>query len=132
MTDTALQTEAGASEQVVVPSTAGEFASGQSGAVSFAEVVRVHYEWERAMRRGTPDDELEQLFRDKLREFQQKEGALLHAYWSRRRPSAVALTVRPRRRHKPGRSGAGGLSAASPSGSTTPLPTRTRLSGSTA
>jgi hypothetical protein len=101
MSDTALQTEAGASEQVVVPSTAGEFASGQSGAVSFAEVVRVHYEWERAMRRGTPDDELEQLFRDKLREFQQKEGALLHAYWSRRRPSAVALTVRPRRRLKP-------------------------------
>ena len=98
MTDTALQTEAGASEQAVVPSTAGEFASGQSGAVSFAEVVRVHYEWERAMRRGTPDDALEQLFRDKLREFQQKEGALLHAYWSRRRPSAVALTVRPRRR----------------------------------
>ena len=85
MSDTALQTEAGASEQVVVPSTAGEFASGQSGAVSFAEVVRVHFEWERALRRGAPDDALEQRFRDALREFQQK-GALLHAYWSRRRP----------------------------------------------
>ena len=60
MSDTALQTEAGASEQAVVPSSAGEVASGQSGAVSFAEVVRVHYEWERAMRRGAPDDELEQ------------------------------------------------------------------------
>lgn len=101
MSDTALQTQAGASEQAVVPSTAGEFASGQSGAVSFAEVVRVHFEWERALRRGTPDDELERRFRDALREFQQKEGALLHAYWSRRRPSAVALTVRSRRRFKP-------------------------------
>ena len=103
MSDTALQTEAGASEQAVVPSSAGEVASGQSGAVSFAEVVRVHYEWERAMRRGAPDDELEQRFRDKLREFQQKEGTLLHAYWSRRRPSAVALTVRHRRRQKRGK-----------------------------
>jgi hypothetical protein len=101
MSDTALQTQVGAAEETVVPSTAGEFASGQSGAVSFAEVVRVHYEWERATRRGTPDDELEQRFRDKLSEFQQKEGALLHAYWSRRRPSAVALTVRTRRRLKP-------------------------------
>lgn len=101
MSDTALQTEAGASEEAVVPSTAGEVASGQSGAVSFAEVVGIHFEWERAVRRGTPDDELEQRFRDKLREFQQKEGTLLHAYWSRRRPSAVALTVRPRRRLKP-------------------------------
>lgn len=100
MSDTALQAQDGASEQAVIPSSAGEFASAQSGAVSFAEVVRVHYEWERAMRRGTPDDELEQRFRDKLREFQQREGSLLHAYWSRRRPSAVALTVRPRRRLK--------------------------------
>lgn len=99
MSDTAIQTD-GASEQAVVPSTAGEFASGQAGAVSFAELVRVHFEWERAMRRGTPDDELERCFRDKLREFQEKEGALLHAYWSRRRASAVALTVRPRRRIK--------------------------------
>ena len=103
MSDTALQTEAGASEQATVPSTAGEVASGQSGAVSFAEVVRVHYEWERAMRRGAPDDELEKRFRDKLREFQEKEGTLLHAYWSRRRPSAVALTVRHRRRQKRGK-----------------------------
>ena len=100
MSDTALPTQAGASEQAVVPSSAGEFASGQSGAVSFAEVVRVHFEWERATRRGTPDDELEKRFRDKLREFQENEGKLLHAYWSRRRPSAVALTVRARRRFK--------------------------------
>ena len=100
MSDTALQTQDGASEQAVVPSAAGEVASGQSGAVSFAELVGVHFEWERAVRRGEPDDELEERFRDKLREFQQKEGTLLHAYWSRRRPSAVALTVKPRRRLK--------------------------------
>jgi hypothetical protein len=100
MSDTAIQTQDGASEQAVVPSSAGELASGQSGAVSFAELVRVHFEWERAQRRGAPDDELEERFRDKLKEFQQKEGSLLHAYWSRRRPSAVALTVRPRGRRK--------------------------------
>ena len=94
MSDTALQTEAGASEQAVVPSTAGEVASGQSGAVSFAEVVGIHFEWERAVRRGTPDDELEQRFRDKLREFQQKEGTLLHAYWSRRRLGRRAEVAR--------------------------------------
>jgi hypothetical protein len=101
MSDTAVQTQDGASEQAVVPSSAGELASGQSGSVSFAELVRIHYAWERALRRGAPDDGLEERFRDKLKEFQHKEGSLLHAYWSRRRPSAVALTVRPRRRLKP-------------------------------
>jgi hypothetical protein len=98
MSDTAVQTQDGASEQAVVPSSAGELASGQSGAVSFAELVRIHFEWERALQRGTPDEELEKRFRDKLEEFQKNEGTLLHAYWSRRRPSAVALTVNPRRR----------------------------------
>jgi hypothetical protein len=72
-------------------------ATGEAGSVSFAELVRVHYEWERASRRGRPDDELERAFRQKLDEFQKAEGTLLHAYWSRRRPSAVALTVRSQR-----------------------------------
>lgn len=82
--------------------TAGDepLASGESGAVSFAELVRVHYEWERATRRGNADEGLERAFRKKLDEFQEAEGTLLHAYWSRRRPSAVALTVRSHRRFK--------------------------------
>jgi hypothetical protein len=76
------------------------FATGETGAVSFAELVRIHYDWERAFRNGRPSEELETEFRSKLEEFQEREGVLLHAYWSRRRPSAVALTVRSHHRFK--------------------------------
>jgi hypothetical protein len=71
--------------------------TGETGSVSFAELVRIHYAWERAFSGGRPDEQLEAEFRRKLEEFQECEGTLLHAYWSRRRPSAVALTARARR-----------------------------------
>ena len=98
MTDTAVRPdqETAAAEPVYEEA----MATGETGAVSFAELVRVHFEWERAFRRGRPDPELQEEFRRKLAEFQESEGILLHAYWSRRRPSAVALTVRAHRRFK--------------------------------
>ena len=97
MTDTAVQ-----SEQDTVAEQVPEEALtiGESGSVSFAELVRVHYEWERSFRDGRPNEALEEEFRAKLEEFQRCEGVLLHAYWSRRRPSAVALTIRARSRFK--------------------------------
>lgn len=67
--------------------------TGQTGSILFAELVRVHYEWERS---GASDGELERRYRRKLEEFQECEGQLQHAYWATRRPSAVALTVKPK------------------------------------
>ena len=95
MTDTAVRTERSAK-----PVDEEAMATGETGSVSFAELVRVHYEWERSFRDGKPDQALDEEFRAKLEEFQQSEGVLLHAYWSRRRPSAVALTIRARRRFR--------------------------------
>jgi hypothetical protein len=59
---------------------------GQVGSVSFPELVRAHYEWERS---GGADG-TEQHYRDALEQFQEQEGELMHAYWATRRPSAVA------------------------------------------
>ena len=64
----------------------------QAGSVSFPELVRAHYAWERAGCVGGPEAER---FRDAMRAFQTEEGELLHAYWATRRPSAVALTLKP-------------------------------------
>jgi hypothetical protein len=95
MTDTVLESQRTPVEGEMASIPDKAFAAGQSGAVSFAELVRVHFEWERASRRQTPDEELEERFRAKLEEFQACEGTLLQAYWSRRRASAVALTLKP-------------------------------------
>jgi hypothetical protein len=90
MTDTAVPSEQAAGDGAYDEA----MATGQSGTASFADLVRVHFEWERAIRRGKPHDGLEREFHRKLDEFQETEGTLLHAYWSRRRPSAVALTMK--------------------------------------
>jgi hypothetical protein len=63
--------------------------TGQSGSISFAELVRAHYDWNRA-RNG--DKDLEARYRQALERFQKQEGELMHAYWARKRASAVALT----------------------------------------
>ena len=98
MTDTALDSQRTPADQGDIALISDEtLAGGQSGAVSFAELVRIHFEWERASRRQTPGEELEQRFRAKLEEFQASEGLLLQAYWSRRRASAVALTLKAHR-----------------------------------
>ncbi|HET9324033.1 MAG TPA: hypothetical protein VFO03_09155 [Gaiellaceae bacterium] len=65
--------------------------SGQAGSVSFPELVRAHYEWERSSAlNGDGDDRYHEL----LARFQEAEGDLVHAYWATRRPSAVALTIK--------------------------------------
>src|ERR687887_2188059 len=69
--------------------------TGQTGSILFADLVRAHYEWERS---GACDGELERRYRRNLEEFQKCEGNLQHAYWATRRPSAVALTIKPRAR----------------------------------
>lgn len=63
--------------------------TAQSGSISFAELVRAHHAWYRD--RGATE-ELERRYRDALEEFQRTEGELMHAYWARKRASAVALT----------------------------------------
>jgi hypothetical protein len=67
--------------------------TGQSGSGSFPELVRAHFDWERA---GCSDGADEQRYRQRLRAFEAREGELLHVYWATRRPSAVALTVKPK------------------------------------
>lgn len=66
---------------------------GQAGSVAFAELVRAHFAWEQA---GTSNGDVEQRYRRRLADFQTQEGELMHAYWSTRRPSAIALTVKQR------------------------------------
>jgi hypothetical protein len=67
--------------------------SGQTGAISFPELVRAHFDWERG---GCAEGELEQRYRAKLALFQEQEGPVMYAYWATQRPSAVALTMRER------------------------------------
>jgi hypothetical protein len=94
MTSTAAESQ----EAAVGQGADEEVSTSGSGAIAFGELVRVHYEWERASRRGNCDPSLDAEFRAKLEEFQEREGVLQHAYWSRRRPSAVALTIKARPR----------------------------------
>ena len=63
----------------------------QAGSVSFTELVRAHYDWERA---GCKDGPEAERFRAVLTRFQAEEGELKHVYWATKRPSAVALTVK--------------------------------------
>lgn len=65
--------------------------AGQAGAVSFSELVRAHYAWERG---GCVEGPAEDHYRRLLAAFQAEEGELVHSYWSTRRPSAVALTIK--------------------------------------
>ncbi|HEY7707812.1 MAG TPA: hypothetical protein VH968_11670 [Gaiellaceae bacterium] len=69
------------------------YSRGQLGAVSFPELVRAHYEWERS---GGANGATESRFHKALAEFQKQQGELTHAYWATRRASAVALTVKER------------------------------------
>jgi len=69
--------------------------TGQTGSISFAELVRAHYDWYRA--RGDIE-KVERRYRQALERFQENEGELMQAYWARKRASAVALTERRKRR----------------------------------
>lgn len=68
----------------------------ESGAALFPQLVWAHYRWERKLHSNDGlDAALEQAYRQKLAEFQQKEGPLEQVYWSTRNASAVAMTVKP-------------------------------------
>jgi hypothetical protein len=90
------------------PADGAEEAVDETGAALFPQLVWSHYQWERKLHsddRGDPG--LEQAYRQKLREFQRKEGRLEQVYWSTRDASAVAMTVQP---GKPARLNGLGLS----------------------
>jgi hypothetical protein len=61
----------------------------------FPELVRAHYDWER---HPGENGSAARRYRDALEAFEEREGALVHVYWATKRPSAVALTLKPRGR----------------------------------
>lgn len=65
------------------------------GSPFFADLVRVHYAWERALADpGSADVErLEAEYAKKLAQFGGEEGDIVEAYWCVREASAVALTT---------------------------------------
>jgi len=75
----------------------------QSGAAQFPGLVWAHFRWERERHgKNQRADELEREYLTKLAHFQKEEGELEQVYWSTRKASAVAMTVKrePRaRRH---------------------------------
>ena len=73
------------------------------GSAFFADLVRAHFAWERALNDGTEADRLPALaaeYEHTLKRFQAEEGAVLEAYWCVRRPSAVALTEKKQTRQE--------------------------------
>jgi hypothetical protein len=73
------------------------------GSPFFADLVRAHYRWERALAgKNATDrerlDDLEEAYHSKLKDFHATEGDILEAYWCIRKPSGVALTEKPRTR----------------------------------
>jgi hypothetical protein len=78
------------------PPAGTEEAIDETGAALFPQLVWAHYQWERKLHSdGGRDPALEKAYRQKLTEFQQKEGRLEQVYWSTRDASAVAMTVKP-------------------------------------
>jgi len=70
----------------------------ETGAALFPQLVWAHYRWERKLHSDDgADPALEQAYRQKLAEFQRREGRLEKVYWSTRNASAVAMTVKPGR-----------------------------------
>ena len=78
------------------PSDGTGEAIDETGAALFPQLVWAHYQWERKLHSdGGADPALEQAYRQKLTEFQRKEGRVEQVYWSTRDASAVAMTVQP-------------------------------------
>jgi hypothetical protein len=77
----------------------GPGARAESGAATFADLAWAHYEWEKL--RYDPDGhsgDAEEAYFKKLNVFEHRHGDVVHAYWSTRAASAVAMTERVRRR----------------------------------
>jgi hypothetical protein len=66
------------------------------GSPFFADLVRAHYAWERALADGSGADStrLDADYAKKLALFRKEEGDIVEAYWCVREASAVALTIR--------------------------------------
>ena len=74
--------------------------NGDPMRVTFSELVHAHQDWAKRVygRRAGDSDEEEQLrdvFYEKLRSFESDGGRLVDAYWCRGEDSAVALTAHP-------------------------------------
>lgn len=83
-------------------STGGDGSRGPTevvGGAFFADLVRAHYAWERALDKGA-EPALGAEYTRTLEQFQRAEGEILEAYWCVRRPSAVALTEKPQTRRE--------------------------------
>jgi hypothetical protein len=65
------------------------------GSPFFADLVRAHYAWERALAVGGDVDleRLEAQYAEKLAHFGKEEGEIVESYWCVREASAVALTT---------------------------------------
>ena len=75
-----------------------EQTTAETGAALFPQLVWAHYQWERKLHsNGAADAALEQTYRQKLSDFQRREGQVEQVYWSTRDASAVAMTVKPGR-----------------------------------
>lgn len=73
-----------------------EEAIDETGAALFPQLVWAHYQWERKLHSNRGEDPaLERDYRQKLTQFQRKEGRVEQVYWSTRDASAVAMTVKP-------------------------------------
>lgn len=75
-------------EEVVVPAPtmAGD---------TFPELVWAHWTWERDVHgRRAADPEVEAEYRAALAAFEREHGEIIEAYWSTRRASAVAVTIK--------------------------------------
>jgi len=69
-----------------------------AGPVHFPDLVRAHYDWRKAVEDGRPSDDVEATYYAMLDRFQSEYGQIVNAYWCLDKPSAVALTERPRAR----------------------------------
>jgi hypothetical protein len=86
--------------RITAPADLAPTPTAQAGSPFFADLVRAHYVWERALDRSDSVrteqlDALEDEYEEKLSAFQAAEGEIVEAYWCIREASAVALTEEP-------------------------------------
>ena len=74
---------------------AGPVFASEVGSTSFSDLVRAHYRRESCRTKGDRAElaEAETEYRDRLKEFESKEGRIASVYWSTRNASAIAMTV---------------------------------------
>ncbi len=86
--------EGGLEEGVIGSENGNGAVDRRSAAGMFAELVRTHHDWER---HPNESDAIER-YQHTLEQFEAFEGEITHVYWSTKRASAVALTVKRRGR----------------------------------